>query len=198
MALPLLPLAIGLVVVAAAGSGRKRRGATQASITVIPPTQGEGTLVEQYGPPPAETYPGMACATGDNTVYAAYDEEGVCQPFWFWPDTNDFLADAILSEWEARGAPIEACSPGGLADPDTFLERWYDNPLLTEIVIAALHQAYPGQLQGTWPPLEISDPVGDPFDPLYEDPDTPYWIFLTWKLAWAVALREMCGYEMET
>ena len=196
MPLPLLPLAIGLVVVAAAsGGGRKKRGTPVSSTFDVTPHGGLANV--DYSDAPAQTYPGMACALGDNTIFAAYDDFGECQPFWFWPDTDNFLAGAILSQWEARGFPVEACSPGGLADPGTFLERWYDNPVLTEIVVAALHQAYPGQPARTWPPLEIGDPVGDPFDPMFEHPDTPYWVFLTWKLAWAVALRELCGYEME-
>lgn len=119
--------------------------------------------------------PGDRCMTGDANV-AAWDHGGNCKVFWFDGTTDDAILQLARAGWEERGKP--AVSEMCFAVPDPLGGEYaatVDNPIMVEIVAAALH-AYYG-VSAVFPPKNNSH----------------FWVLSAWKRAGALVRRELCG-----
>ena len=186
MAFPILPVAIGLAVVAAtAGPKKRRRTATTLSVSphpgpFLPPT----TAQFQEAVP---LVPGAHCDTGDPLTFASVNAAGQCEVFWSIPITDNVLIGELLALWEARGAPAAACVPGQVINPGSSNEYWIANPILVDLVTRALYRIFHDAPGGIWPPPEVVTP-----QVAYQ---SPYFAVMAWDLAWSIAMRELCGFQ---
>ncbi len=165
MPLPIVPIVIGLVVLAAAGRRGKKNGGNGGN--------GGGPIGRVTFNPPTDDH-GEPCHPGDDfQVWGAYDEQGVCQPFWN-QETVEILAEQIEAVWAQRGSPADACDAD---EYDELNDVWIANPTKEQILAEALGRTY-GVATEIWPPKQQS----------------PYWVSKAWQLGIAVLNQTLCGY----
>jgi len=162
MPLPIVPIVIGFVVLAAAGRRKKNGGNGGGPIDRV-----------TFQPLPMDEH-GEPCHPDDDLqVWGAYDEQGVCQPFWNL-ETAEILAEQVQAVWEDRGSPADACDAD---EYDELNEVWIANPTKEQILAEGLGRTYGVQSQ-IWPPKQQS----------------PYWVSKAWQLGIAVLNQTLCGH----
>lgn len=176
MAFPVVPLVIGVLVLAAA-AGRKRNGKNGNGGNGNGNGWSPGRVSGDGAPPPSDDpQPGQPCPTAPG-VFGVWDEQGECKVFW-----SPEIAGQVLAELEEVYA--EMGSPGTLCDPDEYLpgpDEWLPNPVKQELLARALERYY-GLPEGTFP----------------APPDAPYWFDVAWREAYDLVRVEMCGQQKIT
>jgi len=194
MALPIIPIMLGLALFAFAskkrtgssGGGDNGGGDNGGGGTGDPDppdpgsgggggpggiSTGRGDGTDQGGGGPGAQTPGTPCPSGPNE-HAVWNENGECQVYW-----DDGVKVAVIQEarkvWEGKGSPGDICAP------DEYIEvydEWVPNPRLHDVAAAALATAY-GVAPSVFPPTEGS----------------PHWVQQAWSSGTSAIREDICG-----
>lgn len=192
MALPIIPIMLGLALFAFAGKKRTGSGngtgnGNGGGGTDPDPGNGNGPGGRSPGGMSAGgnggggTDPGngggapgsvgTSCQVGPNQ-HGVWNESGQCQVFW-----DEGVKTAVVQHataiWEGMGSPDDICAPDEYVE---VYDEWTENPRLREVSAAALSQAY-GVAASVFP----------------ASADSPHWVQVAWNSGRSAVREALCG-----